>query len=79
MARGQRKPIEDKIREKEEVIAALKVRISSEEKELAELRKEKREKEVAAISSMLEESNLSIEEAKEILGKHIAGMVGETA
>ena len=79
MARGQRKPIEDKIREKEEVIAALKARRSSEEKELAELRKEKREKEVAAISSMLEESNLSIEAAKEILGKHIAGMVGETA
>ncbi len=76
MARGQRKPIEDKIREKEEVIAALKIRISSEEKELAELRKEKREKEMAAISSMLEESNLSIEEAKEILGQHIAGAAG---
>ena len=76
MARGQRKPIEDKIREKEEVIAALKIRISSEEKELAELRKEKREKEMAAISSMLEESNLSIEEAKEILEQHIAGVAG---
>lgn len=76
MARGQRKPIEDKIREKEEVIAALKIRISSEEKELAELRKEKREKEMAAISSMLEESNLSIEEAKEILGQHIASAAG---
>ena len=79
MARGQRKPIEDKIREKEEVIAALKVRVASEEKELAELKKEKREKEMEAISVMLEESNISIEEAKEIIGQHIAAMVGETA
>ena len=79
MARGQRKSIEEKIREKEEVIAALKVRVSSEEKELAELKKEKREKEMEAISSMLEESNLSIEEAKEILGQHIAGLSGATA
>ncbi len=79
MARGQRKPIEEKIREKEEVIAALKVRVSSEEKELAELKKEKREKEMEAISSMLEESNLSIEEAKEIIGQHIAEMAGATA
>ena len=76
MARGQRKPIEEKIREKEEVIAALKARVASEEKELAELKKEKREKEVEAISFLLEESNLSIEEAKEILGQHIAGMAG---
>ncbi|MBQ7780820.1 MAG: hypothetical protein IJ405_02185 [Lachnospiraceae bacterium] len=79
MARGQRKPIEEKIREKEEVIAALKVRVSSEEKELAELKKEKREKEMEAISSLLEESNLSIEEAKEILGQHIAGLASATA
>lgn len=79
MARGQRKPIEDKIREKEEVIAALKVRVSAEEKELAELKKEKRDKEVAAISAMLEESNISIEEAKEILGQHIAETAGTTA
>ena len=76
MARGQRKPIEEKIREKEEVIAALKARVASEEKELAELKKEKREKEVESISFLLEESNLSIEEAKEILGQHIAGMAG---
>ena len=76
MARGQRKPIEEKIREKEEVIAALKARVASEEKELAELKKEKREKEMEAISFLLEESNLSIEEAKEILGQHIAGMAG---
>lgn len=76
MARGQRKPIEEKIREKEEVIAALKARVASEEKELAEMKKEKREKEMEAISFLLEESNLSIEEAKEILGQHIAGMAG---
>ncbi|MGN0431604.1 MAG: hypothetical protein ACI4EQ_04525 [Lachnospiraceae bacterium] len=78
MARGQRKSIDEKIREKEDLIAALKIRVSSEEKELNELRKEKREKEVEAISSMLAESNISVEEAKEILGQHIACMAGAT-
>lgn len=72
MARGQRKPIEEKIREKEEVIAGLKVRIQSEEKELSELKKEKRNKELEEITSMLEDANISVEEAKDIIGQHVS-------
>lgn len=72
MARGQRKSIDDKIREKEEIIKGLKIRISSEEKELTELKKEKREKEAEAISSMLAEANIGMEEARQILIQHIA-------
>lgn len=41
MARGQRKSIDEKIREKEELIGALKVRIQSEERELNDLITEK--------------------------------------
>lgn len=79
MARGQRKPIEEKIREKEELIASLKVRIQSEERELAELKKEKRNREVELITTMLEDANISIDEAKEIIGQHVACAAGQTA
>ncbi len=72
MARGQRKCIEDKIREKEEVIAAIKTRLQSEEKELSDLKKEKRNKDIEAIDLMLAEVNIGIEEAKEIIVKHVA-------
>lgn len=79
MARGQRKPIEEKIRDKQEVIAGLKVRIQSEERELEELKKEKQNKEVLRITSMLEEANISIDEAKEIIEQHILKTVAESA
>ena len=71
MARGQRKPIEEKIREKEEQIASLKTRLQGEEKELSELQKEKQLKELEALSEMLEEANMTVAEAREILEQHI--------
>lgn len=79
MARGQRKPIEEKIREKEAIIAGLKVRIQAEEKELAELKKEQRNKEIEAITFLLAEANISIDEAKEILEQHVACAAVRTA
>lgn len=71
MARGQRKPIEEKIREKEELITSLKTRLQAEEKELSELQKEKQLKELEALSEMLEEANMTVAEAREILEQHI--------
>lgn len=71
MARGQRKPIEEKIREKEELITSLKTRLQAEEKELSELHKEKQHKELEALSEMLEEANMTVAEAREILEQHI--------
>lgn len=71
MARGQRKPIEEKIREKEELIASLKTRLQAEEKELSELQKEKQYKELESLSEMLEEANMTVAEAREILEQHI--------
>ena len=72
MARGQRKPIEEKIREKEAVIAGIKSKLQAEEKELTELKREKRSREVEQITTMLKEANISIDEAKAILEQHTA-------
>lgn len=74
MARGPRKTIEDKIRDKEELIASLKVRIQSEERELAELRREKRMKELEAITEFLDDTGISVEEAREVLERHASQM-----
>lgn len=71
MARGQRKPIEEKIKEKEELIASLKTRLQAEEKELSEMQKEKQLKELEALNEMLEEANMTVAEAREILEQHI--------
>lgn len=71
MARGVRKPIEEKIREKKEVIASLKKRIQKENEELEELLKEERERNLEILSAFLTEVNLSPEEATEILKKRL--------
>ncbi len=74
MARGQRKSIDEKIREKEELIGALKVRIQSEERELNDLITEKRNKEAEAITKMLAEAGISMEEAKDLIAQHVADL-----
>lgn len=72
MARGQRKSVETKIQEKQALIAALRVRLQSEERELNDLRKEKRNMELEKITAMLEDANISVEEAQEIIAQHRA-------
>ena len=74
MARGQRKSIDEKIREKEELIGALKVRIQSEERELNDLITEKRNTEAEAITRMLAEAGISMEEAKDLIAQHVADL-----
>ena len=74
MARGQRKSIDEKIREKEELIGALKVRIQSEERELNDLITEKRNKEAEAITRMLAEAGISMEEAKDLIAQNVADL-----
>ena len=74
MARGQRKSIDEKIREKEELIGALKVRIQSEERELNDLITEKRNKEAEAITRILAEAGISMEEAKDLIAQHVADL-----
>ena len=79
MARGVRKPIEEKIREKREVIASLKKRIQKENAELEELLKEERERNLEALNSLLSEMNLSPEEAAEILKNNLEQKEGDAA
>lgn len=71
MARGPRKSIDDKIRDKEELIASLKVRIQSEERELTELRNEKRAKELEALTTILDDNGITVDEAREVLERHV--------
>lgn len=71
MARGVRKPIEEKIREKRELIESLKKRIQKENEELEELLKEERERNLEILSAFLTEANLSPEEATEMLKERL--------
>ena len=71
MARGQRKAIEDKIREKEELVSALKIRLKSEQNELDALYKEKKDRDLNGLNKMLEDSGLDIHSASGILREYI--------
>ncbi len=79
MARGVRKPIEEKIREKREVIDALKKKIQKENEELEELLREERERNLEVLSNFLSEVNLSPEEATEILKNMLKQKEGDAA
>lgn len=71
MARGQRKTIEEKISEKEELLAALQVRIKSEQGELQALYNEKRAKDLESIDDLIKETGLSETEVTEALENYI--------
>ncbi len=70
MARGQRKSIEDKIAEKEEVIHALNVRLEKENSELKALLKEQKHQELESLYNFMKTSNLSVYEATEVLKEY---------
>lgn len=71
MPRGQRKPLDEKIQEKQELIIALQKRIDSETKELEELLQQKKYKELQIVSDMMENANLTSEEVTEVLQQYI--------
>ncbi len=71
MARGQRKSVEDKIAEKEELILALRTRLKSEQNELDALYKEKRDRDLEELSRLLTSSGLNVNEASDILQEYI--------
>lgn len=79
MARGPKKSLDDKIREKNEIIGALRTRIKSEQSELDELLKEKQDREIAEIGSLLKDSRLTAEDAKKILEDYITRNEKQTA
>lgn len=71
MPRGQRKPLDEKIQAKQELIIALQKRIDSETKELKELLQQKKYKELQIVSDMMENANLTSEEVTEVLQQYI--------
>ena len=71
MPRGQRKPLDEKIQAKQELIIALQKRIDSETKELEELLQQKKYKELQIVSDMMENANLTSEEVTEGLQQYI--------
>jgi hypothetical protein len=79
MARGPRKSLDDKIKEKKEIIEALKTRIKSEQAELDELLKEKQDKEIAEIGNILRDSRLTTEDARRIIEEYVSGSSVQTA
>ena len=72
MARGQRKSIEEKIQQKQEVIDALEVRLEHEREELEALLSEQKEKEVETLYDFIKASNLGVNEATEVLQQYVA-------
>ena len=79
MARGPRKSLDDKIKEKKEIIEALKTRIKSEQAELDELLKEKQDKDIAEIGNILSDSRLTTEDARRIIEEYVSGSSVQTA
>lgn len=71
MARGPRKTIEDKIREKEELLQGLKRRVKAEQEELDALYAEKKNQELAEISSLINAAGIDPGKAVEILKEYV--------
>ncbi len=72
MARGPKKTIEERITAKEELIEALETRMESERRELEELLKEKRLKDLEAVNDLIMETGLQPEEVAEVLQGYLA-------
>lgn len=71
MARGQRKTLEEKIAEKEELLKAIQTRIKSEQKELEALYSEKKVKDLEALNELIKASRLSEGEVTEALEAYV--------
>ncbi len=74
MARGQRKTIEQKIEEKQNIIDSLEIRIEKEREELQELLREQKLMKLEEIGSIIENSNLSMEEVERILSEYASNV-----
>ena len=79
MARGQRRSIEDKIAEKEEILNALNIRIEKENKELKALLSEQKQKEVETLYDFIKTSHLGLNEAMEVLQQYLSNKYEATA
>ena len=79
MARGQRKSIDEKIQQKQELISSIETRLEHEKKELEELLNEKQQQEVKVLNDFLKTSGMSVYEATEVLQQYVSGQCEATA
>lgn len=79
MARGQRKSIEEKIAEKQELINSLNSRLEKETEELNSLLSEQKYQEIENLYELVKASNLSIEDVTAILNGYLTDNYEETA
>ena len=79
MARGQRKSIDEKIQQKQELSSSIETRLEHERKELEELLNEKQQQEIKILNDFLKTSGLSVYEATEVLQQYVAGQYEATA
>ncbi len=71
MARGQRRSIEERMRQKQEIVNALEVKLEHEREELEALISEQKQKEVEILHEFIKTSNLDVQEATEILQQYV--------
>jgi len=71
MARGKRKSVDERVAAQQEVVSNLKKKLDAENKKLQVLIEEKKTEGFKVLTDMLNEANLSSDEAKEVLQKYI--------
>ena len=71
MARGQRKSIEEKIAEKQDLINSLNSRLEKETEELNSLLNEQKYQEIENLYELVKASNLSVEDVTAILNGYL--------
>lgn len=71
MARGQRKSIEEKIALKQEIVDSLSAKLEAEKKELQELYRAKKKKEMDSVGNLIAESGLSADEVGKMLKDYL--------
>lgn len=71
MPKGQRKPLDEKIKAKQNLILALNKRIESEKSELKDLLEQKNKKELEKVECLINESKLTSEEVIAVLQQYI--------
>ena len=79
MARGQRKSIEEKIAEKQDLINSLNSRLEKETEELNSLLSEQKYQEIENLYELVKASNLSVEDVTAILNGYLTDNYEETA
>ena len=79
MARGQRKSIEEKISEKQDLINSLNSRLEKETEELNSLLSEQKYQEIENLYELVKASNLSVEDVTAILNGYLTDNYEETA